>query len=194
MIRQKVKGTGHKQPADAKTEPNFYEMPLTTNAVPLPPQSPTPFEQDSVQHHYLEQFEVTSSQEQLTQQQQQYIDMPAPLSRPPFEMTPVNDTRSEVDTTISHSSTWRYSQLHADADSVMNSPASPGLHGAAHLLQGIASGYIHNNLGMPTGDALPSDVARSSIQDNEASLGKLNDEGRRPASFLKPRISNDDYR
>ena len=27
MHRQKVKGTGHKQPADAKTEPNFYAMP-----------------------------------------------------------------------------------------------------------------------------------------------------------------------
>jgi hypothetical protein len=26
MSRQKVKGTGHKQPADAKTEPNFYLM------------------------------------------------------------------------------------------------------------------------------------------------------------------------
>jgi hypothetical protein len=27
MVRQKVKGTGHKQPADADTEPNFYVMP-----------------------------------------------------------------------------------------------------------------------------------------------------------------------
>ena len=27
MQRQKVKGTGHKQPADVKTEPNFYAMP-----------------------------------------------------------------------------------------------------------------------------------------------------------------------
>lgn len=26
MYRQKVKGTGHKQPADAQTEPNFYAM------------------------------------------------------------------------------------------------------------------------------------------------------------------------
>ena len=29
MHRQKVKGTGHKQPADAQTEPNFYAMPST---------------------------------------------------------------------------------------------------------------------------------------------------------------------
>jgi hypothetical protein len=27
MRRQKVKGTGHKQPADVNTEPNFYDMP-----------------------------------------------------------------------------------------------------------------------------------------------------------------------
>jgi len=32
MQRQKVKGTGHKQPADAKTEPNFYTM--TTSLYP----------------------------------------------------------------------------------------------------------------------------------------------------------------
>ena len=30
MARQKVKGTGHKQPADAQTEPNFYVLPPTT--------------------------------------------------------------------------------------------------------------------------------------------------------------------
>lgn len=27
MVRQKVKGTGHKQPSDASSEPNFYSMP-----------------------------------------------------------------------------------------------------------------------------------------------------------------------
>lgn len=30
MVRQKVKGTGHKQPTDASTEPNFYSMPPIT--------------------------------------------------------------------------------------------------------------------------------------------------------------------
>jgi hypothetical protein len=30
MVRQKVKGTGHKQPADANTEPHFYAMPPLT--------------------------------------------------------------------------------------------------------------------------------------------------------------------
>ena len=32
MKRQKVKGTGHKQPADANTEPNFYSFPLVASA------------------------------------------------------------------------------------------------------------------------------------------------------------------
>jgi hypothetical protein len=34
MQRQKVKGTGHKQPADAQTEPNFYSMP-SSQALPI---------------------------------------------------------------------------------------------------------------------------------------------------------------
>lgn len=34
MQRQKVKGTGHKQPADAKTEPNFYSMAPSTYPSP----------------------------------------------------------------------------------------------------------------------------------------------------------------
>jgi len=38
MNRQKVKGTGHKQPADAQTEPNFYNMPHQ----PAWPQPPSP--------------------------------------------------------------------------------------------------------------------------------------------------------
>lgn len=45
MIRQKVKGTGHKQPADAQTEPNFYALPpLTPESQSTSPtaQAPTP--------------------------------------------------------------------------------------------------------------------------------------------------------
>lgn len=50
MVRQKVKGTGHKQPADAQTEPNFYALPPTTGSAanspaipqPLAPASPPP--------------------------------------------------------------------------------------------------------------------------------------------------------
>lgn len=32
MQRQKVKGTGHKLPSDAETEPNFYRMPSSISA------------------------------------------------------------------------------------------------------------------------------------------------------------------
>jgi len=39
MQRQKVKGTGHKLPADAETEPNFYSMPT---AATLSSSSPEP--------------------------------------------------------------------------------------------------------------------------------------------------------
>lgn len=39
MVRQKVKGTGHKQPADVQSEPNFYVMPQSEPYSPeLPPQ------------------------------------------------------------------------------------------------------------------------------------------------------------
>lgn len=41
MQRQKVKGTGHKLPADAETEPNFYAYPFVTGATP-PPEMESP--------------------------------------------------------------------------------------------------------------------------------------------------------
>jgi hypothetical protein len=41
MQRQKVKGTGHKQPADAQTEPNFYAMPASHASHPHTPSPPS---------------------------------------------------------------------------------------------------------------------------------------------------------
>jgi hypothetical protein len=35
MVRQKVKGTGHKQPSDASSEPNFYIMPPVEPEYPV---------------------------------------------------------------------------------------------------------------------------------------------------------------
>jgi hypothetical protein len=35
MVRQKVKGTGHKQPSDASSEPNFYTMPPVEPEYPV---------------------------------------------------------------------------------------------------------------------------------------------------------------
>ena len=47
MQRQKVKGTGHKQPADAKTEPNFYSMAPSTYASQSSPEATSSREDDS---------------------------------------------------------------------------------------------------------------------------------------------------
>ncbi len=41
MVRQKVKGTGHKQPTDVGSEPNFYTMPSLAD-FPQPPPSAQP--------------------------------------------------------------------------------------------------------------------------------------------------------
>ena len=37
MVRQKVKGTGHKQPTDVESEPNFYSMPPVHEVPTVPP-------------------------------------------------------------------------------------------------------------------------------------------------------------
>ncbi len=37
MVRQKVKGTGHKQPTDVGSEPNFYSMPSLEDLAQPPP-------------------------------------------------------------------------------------------------------------------------------------------------------------
>jgi hypothetical protein len=47
MQRQKVKGTGHKQPADAQTEPNFYTMPPSHAQHPQPMSTPTQYSEMS---------------------------------------------------------------------------------------------------------------------------------------------------
>jgi hypothetical protein len=47
MQRQKVKGTGHKQPADAQTEPNFYTMPPSQAQHPQPTSTPAHYSEMS---------------------------------------------------------------------------------------------------------------------------------------------------
>jgi HSF-type DNA-binding len=94
MMRQKVKGTGHKQPADAASEPNFYAMPLVQ---PEPEENPYDMG--------LANYEMT-------------------LAYPHMAM-------SEASAAVLHH------------------PGSPGLHGAAHLLQGIATGFAYSNLPPP---------------------------------------------
>ena len=105
MTRQKVKGTGHKQPADASSEPNFYEMP------PLDPSGVT----DSVAN-LSDGLTVIPPMKLSTEQ---LLQADAPIlreipNRPSHGF--VLDGRNEA------------------------SPGMRSVHGAAHLLQGIASG------------------------------------------------------
>jgi hypothetical protein len=90
MQRQKVKGTGHKQPADAQTEPNFYTMPPSHAQHPQPPTTT----------HYGEMM---------------------PPHPQPISSTP----------------TQQYGEM---------SPGLQGVHGAAHLLKGIAAGLPASSL------------------------------------------------
>jgi len=60
MQRQKVKGTGHKQPADAQTEPNFYQM------TPSREQPPSPERSFSAPHQEVPQLSVGSTMSSLS--------------------------------------------------------------------------------------------------------------------------------
>jgi hypothetical protein len=187
MTRQKVKGTGHKQPADVRTEPNFYQMnPLSVTCIPS-----TQASADSIpQQHYFGSFESTPKQEPA--QPPLPIDVPVPFVKGTFELLP--DSSVPVTTSFSKSS-WRSSHDHLIADAVVDSPMSPGLHGAAHLLQGIASGFMNPRLRIPGSDALPPQASeRIATLEREVLPYPSNDDSRRPTSFLQPRLSNDESR
>lgn len=156
MTRQKVKGTGHKQPADVKTEPNFYLMPTVESGVPVAA---------AAAHN----FGSSSAADGVT-------------TAPPV-FASVFDTGASS----------RLPSL-----SALDTPASPGLHGAAHLLQGIASGY--GSLQLPR----PPTTLGQQQQQSQGGLGESQDTGAAatsssssaeqqhqgsPASFLQPRLS-----
>ena len=190
MTRQKVKGTGHKQPADVRTEPNFYQM---SSGASLPsPQATT----DNVAQHYFGSFESA-----VRQETSQPIDVPLPFVKGTFEKISGGTGTPSLKSMVpnSSSSAWGFAQqdrMVADAvDTVIHSPMSPGLHGAAHLLQGIASGFMNPSLRMPSSDALPPPVLeRSGTQEQEALPRPSNDESRYSTCFLQPRLSNDECR
>jgi len=152
MARQKVKGTGHKQPADAKTEPNFYLMPPVESFIP--------------------------ANAALTVPPRHNFGSTAGTFPPSFGAASLPP------------------QAAAMGRSLYESPASPGLHGAAHLLQGIASGYHTLNLPRPPLGgvaAVPDGDTSSNEQDDtalEASTDPEQQHQGRPASFLQPRLSN----
>lgn len=124
MARQKVKGTGHKQPADAKTEPNFYSM---RPVEPAPPAVHT-LTEDEVHEDPVSSFDTTN--------EFSYANYDGGYS----EMQ--NTNSATMDATLNS-----YSRLPpVSFDSL--SPASPGMTGAAHLLTGISQGYM-GNLSIP---------------------------------------------
>ena len=147
MTRQKVKGTGHKQPADAKTEPNFYVMP------PVEAKSP------NVAAAALHNFGSSSGYESV----------------PDFD-----GSHGYAGTAGLSSSAAAGAAAHYDY------PLSPGLHGAAHLLQGIASGY--NPLRLPQAPVLgPPGSAAAGLDELEQDGA---DQGNHPPfSFLQPRLT-----
>ena len=159
MARQKVKGTGHKQPADAKTEPNFYEMRPTDTAQP----------QGAAPHN----FGSTEDQQQPE---------PAPM----LQHAPVATAPARRNVVDAYSSPWHFPQ--PPPGSVLDSPASPGLHGAAHLLQGIASGYV--SLRMPSDTSLGPPAAAEREKSDEGDSSSSQQQPRAPASFLQPRLSS----
>lgn len=127
MVRQKVKGTGHKQPADAQTEPNFYAMPPSDPDVPSPQQHPV----------NMDSYWGSSGMSDNSMGQQQYI-----VSGPggSTAMWPGQGTATSTDGTSSNFA------------STAGAPASPGmqgLHGAANLLKGIAAGLPASSLSAP---------------------------------------------
>jgi hypothetical protein len=99
MRRQKVKGTGHKQPADAQTEPNFYSMPPSRAQPHGEPASPGT--EPAIAPALCEPEEEPSLPPSSQQRQTSYEEM---------------------------------------------SPGLQGLHGAAHLLKGIAAGLPASSL------------------------------------------------
>ncbi|GAX27452.1 heat shock transcription factor, other eukaryote [Fistulifera solaris] len=104
MTRQKVKGTGHKQPADASSEPNFYEMPPIDSAPTLGTNS-----------YASGALTVIPPMKTSTEPLQFNAPVIGELPNRPSHGF-VLGARNEI------------------------SPGMQSVHGAAHLLQGIASG------------------------------------------------------
>lgn len=122
MARQKVKGTGHKQPADASSEPNFYEM--------------TPLEQAPSAITKLPSIHT--------------VVLPPQLSTEPLKTTAPSPGENQK----------RPSHGFVLYERNEVSPGMQSVHGAAHLLQGIASG---RNFALPPAHA-QEDESRSSPQ------------------------------
>jgi HSF-type DNA-binding len=138
MSRQKVKGTGHKQPADVKTEPNFYAMsPVAVSQqkygyfIDPASQNPTPLSERS-----------KPVVPPLRQSSIELIDQ--------YEKRKRNRCDSYTENIGDQLNTGNDPSIHDGNEAQLhyqtypdNFPLSPGLQKAAHLLRGIASGTFH---------------------------------------------------
>ncbi|CAB9511386.1 Heat stress transcription factor [Seminavis robusta] len=122
MVRQKVKGTGHKQPADAQTEPNFYALPPTT-ATTSTTASPA----------------VTS-----------VASPPSVPSLPPTSPPPCSAAALQLGTVhhvpLAAAAPTAPTPRRSFTAQVEMSPGTQGVHGAASLLKGIAAGLAPSRL------------------------------------------------
>jgi hypothetical protein len=122
MVRQKVKGTGHKQPADAQTEPNFYALPPPTGSALTSPTLTAVAAEHSPPS--VPRLAPSSPQQQ-----------PAPL----LPEIPLAAAAPSAPTTSRATSFSTMAQLEM-------SPGTQGVHGAASLLKGIAAGLAPSRL------------------------------------------------
>lgn len=163
MKRQKVKGTGHKQPADANTEPNFYSMPPVSVAPP-PPHPP--------------RADNRKEPPQASQQQQQQPPPPPP-EQEKEEEEPKQPQKQRP-------------PKEAPAQPAL-SPGIHSIHGAAHLLRGIATGQPYRGVILPPVPfvGLPPAAAPSGSADSKKKNGKG---GSRSTSYQSKRTSQSPHR
>ena len=185
MTRQKVKGTGHKQPADAKTEPNFYEM--SGSAV----SSSSSFSQTTsvLNRSVISHPHPPSIPVQL--ERQGFDDLNDPIGQLQRQHIPHAYNSDEVtEKNIVSMATGGSHHTRIPVDSILD---SPGLQCAAHLLQGIASGYRNSNLHIPTGDALATGGLDDGTGKEVVTFERSNDDKckRMSTTFLQPRLSNE---
>jgi hypothetical protein len=220
MVRQKVKGTFRKQPADASSEPNFYAMP------PVQPEVESPSSADAA---YGARYKATIlppdvsigaapqllyGQQQIHQHHQEQEPTLSHLA--PGGTLPMH--HASVPSTLQHgrsppaqsasATTMSSMAVHHDPSSLPTSPGLASVHGAAHLLQGIASGFKSSAAAF-LGPAAASTPTTSSLdprhqqqqqegrQEHEQNMGDQNQQPpqhqhqqspsrTRRASFLQP--------
>ncbi len=119
MVRQKVKGTGHKQPTDVTTEPNFYQMPLVQSR---------PSETSSSDKPILPIARQVGSASENNEQQKEKGNLSS---------NSYNVSQNNINMTLTNSITMGNNGM-GESDSL---PMSPGFH-AARLLNGMATAPV----------------------------------------------------